>query len=409
MPSGTRQFMARRAATSVLLAAMLVVLAACGSSGAGGSNASPVKLGFITPLSGQYASLGTSFKNALELYLAEHGNKLGGRDVQLVTVDEGAGAASAVPGAQKLIQQENVDVVTGVVSSATAAAVYPLFEQAKIPVVFTQGYPYSDPKTDAPPYLWEPGSANAPFTVSMGKYMAEQVAKDRGVYFIGADYVQGHAVLDATKKAFEEAGGRVAGTAFAPLGTTLDYQPFLSNIDRAAPAAVWSFFAGSDAVRFVQQYKSFGLAGKYAHYSTSSLIAGDNLTAEGDAALDIQTNGFYSPELDNAANRQFVAAYRAKYDALPDNFAVQQYDNMLILDKALAAVRGELTADKIIDGLRGIGTLETPRGTWHIDKNSHLPVHSMYLFAVKDQSGKPVNVYQKNLGVFDPVTGRPVQ
>ena len=392
------------------------VLASCGGSGKKTTGAKQaeskpaasrgtVKVGFITPLSGQFAAIGTSFKNAMDLYLSQHGNRLGDRDVSLDTVDEGAGAADAVPGARKLVQQDQVDVATGVVSSATAAAVFPMFDQAKTPVVLAQGFPTPVPQANPSKYLWSTGSSNPPYTASMGKYLASKIDPSKGVFFIASDYVQGHSIIDATKNAYQSLGGKVAGEAYPPLGTTLDFQPYLSKIKQSGATAVYSFFAGSDAVKFVKQYKDFGLAGQIPLYSTSSLVEG-NLQAEGDAAVGITTNAHYATTLDNPENAAFVKAYKDKYGTEPDHFAVQEYDAATLLDKAIGTITGPLTGDNIADALAQVGDLRGPRGTWHVDKLTHVPVHTMYLLEVKQQSGNLVNSIVEQLGVFDPATGQ---
>ncbi len=387
-----------------------VVASGCGSSAVSSTNkasapAGHLKLGFLNPISGPYASLGADQKNALELYLKQHNQTLGGRKVDVFTVDEGSGPQTSVPSARKLIQQDHVDVATGVISSATAAAVLPQFAAAKTPVLFTQAYPYEKPNPSPSPYAWAVGVTIPPFTTSMAKYMAAHVDKSKGVYFLAADYNVGHQLVDQTIKAYQALGGRIAGSAFPAYGTTLDYQPYLSKVKESGAGAVYSFFAGSDAVRFVQQYAQFGLADKVQSYSTSSLTSGAALQAEGAAAVGIITNGIYEPDLANTANTQFVKDYHAAYGSDPDVFALQQYDALGVLDKALGGVQGTLTGEAIVAGLKTVGSVDTPRGSWVLDSTLQAPVQDMYLFQVKKTNGVIRNALVQSLGTLDPVTG----
>lgn len=393
----------------VVLGMLVASVANAGAqkSGKGGKSKGEIKVGFLVPLSGNFASTGKNMQRGLELYLAQSKNKLGGYDVNLSTVDEGAGAASAVPGAQKLIKEDRVQVATGVVSSASAIAVFPQFEAARIPVVFGQGYPYAEPNPNASEFMYNVGSTVPPYGGSMGAYLATlPEAKTKGVYFMASDYSQGHLFTQVTQDAFKAAGGKVVGESFPPLGTTLDFQPYLSAAKSASPGAVWAFFAGADAQRFMQQYKSFGLQGTIPLYSSSSLLSGPNLAAAGDAAVGIVTNGFYSLLLNNPENQKFIADYTKKFGEEPDQFAVQQWDAMYILDQALAKVKGDLSGDKIAAAIGKVGELKTARGTWHLDKKSHVPVHEFYLFEVKRVQGNINNTLVDSMGFFDPVTGK---
>jgi branched-chain amino acid transport system substrate-binding protein len=412
MKTVAKRFSKPRNALVCTVALLGFAASGCGSSAVSSTNhdsasTGHVKLGFINPLSGPYASLGTDQKNALDLYLSQHDNKLGGRTVDLFTVDEGSGPQTSVPSARKLVQQDHVDVATGVISSATAAAVLPQFAAAKTPIVFTQGYPYKAPNPTPSPYAWTVGVTNPPFATSIAKYMAAHVDKSKGVYFLAADYSVGHQLVELTMKAYQATGGRIAGSAFPAYGTTLDYQPYMAKVKQSGAAAVYSFFAGSDAVRFVQQYAQFGLAGTVQSYSTSSLTSGGALKAEGSAALGIVTNGIYEPNLDNEANRQFVKAYRAAYKVDPDVFALQQNDALTVLDKALGGVHGALTEGGIVAALKSVGSIDTPRGTWTLDSTLQAPVQDMYLFEVKKISGVISNALLQSLGTLDPITGQP--
>jgi branched-chain amino acid transport system substrate-binding protein len=367
-----------------------------------------VKVGFINPLSGQFAAVGTSFQQGLELYLEEHDNTLGGYEVDLVTVDEGAGASEAVPVARKLIQQDEVDVVTGVVSSATAAAVFPMFEQATTPVVFAQGFPTPQPEPDPSKFLWATGANVPPYAVGMAHYLFENVDNTKGVYFIAADYIQGHAFVDLAKAKYAELGGKVAGEAFPPLGTTLDYQPFLSQIEDSGAAAVYAFFGGSDAVRFVQQYSEFGLTGTIPLYSSTSLVTGANLEAQGDAAIGVIVNGHYAVSLDNPENEAFVAAFEAKFGAEPDNFAMQQYDALAVIDQALSTLDGDIDHDALADALSKVGTVPSPRGEWELDSTYHVPRQRMYVFEIGNGAdGVGLQVVEELPGLYDPRSGEP--
>jgi branched-chain amino acid transport system substrate-binding protein len=389
----------RFARTAVTVAVLTAVtpLAACsnGLSKPDGAeaSASSIKVGFMVPESGVYASIGTDISQAMKLFLHQHDNTLGGRTVQLVTVDEGSSPQTGTPAAIRLIQQDKVAVTTGVVNSATAAAIAPLFEKAQIPVVSLAQLQTTTP------YWWVDSYPNYETSTAMADVIHEADPKG-GVYLIADDYSQGHAVLAAMTALLKARGVKVAGTSYTPFGTTLDYQPFLSKIQNSGAEAVYAFYAGADAVRFVQQYAQFGLAPRTRLYASLSVTEG-NLKAEGDAAVGVITDSEYSSQLDNAANKSFVAAYEKAYGEAPDVYAESEYSGLIALDQALSALKGQnVTGAQINDALRGLGQVTTPRGTWSFDKGQG-PTQAIYLMQVQKEGGQLVNTILKKIGVYN--------
>lgn len=382
---------------------MATAVSGCGnsslSSGGSNSNSGKIKVGLIIPLTGVYSGIGKSMQNGMQLYVDQHGGKLGGRTVDLVTADEGASTQTGVAAARKVLERDHVDVATGVVSSGVAEAVKTNFIAAKTVLLASNGEPYAPYEKNPSKYLWVDSFPPPALTVSMGQYLAKKYGSD-GVYFIAADYAAGHQLVDGTKKALEEAGGKSLGEAYPPLGTTQDYQPYLAQIRQSGAKAVYCFFAGADAVRFVQQYAQFGLNKQATLYADGALTSGAALTAEGAAATGIITNWQYSPVLDNPQNKAFVKAYQAKYGTQPDVFAMDQYDAAHVLDMALAKVKSGFSSDELVKQLRNLKTIDSPRGAWYFD-DYQLPAQTIYLREVKDVNGTLANAIIDDLGFYN--------
>jgi len=381
---------------------LLAAVAACGRGVAGSESSDAdgtVKIGLIVPLSGVYTGIGESMRQGIELYLAEHGNELGGHQVELVVADEGADPNSGVAAARRLLDRERVDVITGVVSTSVAQAIEPMIDSSRTLFLASNGLPYPPEHEDPSEYAWVTSFPPASVIESMGKYLAQKFGQD-GVFFIGADYAAGRQLVEGTREVYAEEGGKVSGEAFAPLGTTQDYQPYLAQIRQSGAKAVYSFFAGADAVRFVQQFAQYGLKDSVTLHANGALVEGAALRAEAAAAVGTVTNWIYSEALETPENKAFVAAYSEKYDAKPDVFAMDQYDAAAVLDRALQGVDGAVTGDALVEQIRGLGTIKSPRGDWVFDEHQ-LPAQMIYLREVRKVDGEYTNVVIDEMGYYD--------
>lgn len=397
IPRGT----ARRAAAALPAAlALTLLVAACGGGslsedGNGGSDggSGPVKIGLSVPLSGVYAPLGEDMKQGFEMYLDEHDGKLGGREVTLVSADEGEGPQTGVPATTKLVTQDQVAAVVGIVNSATALGLKDTFVQAKVPLIVANAGA-NGITADKSPYIWRTSFVNGAVSGSLGPAVAKEVGAG-SVYLITADYAAGKEMVGGFRKTFEAAGGKVAGEAYTPFGTTSDWQPYLSKIRNSGASAVFSFYAGAEAVNFVKQYATFGLAGTLPLYGTGFLTEGGVLKAQGGAAVGTKTSLHYSDSIDSERNKKFVQAYQAAYKELPTVYAVQAYDAAAALD---AAIKGAKSVDGpgIGAALAGIGEIDSPRGAWRFD-DKHDPDQPYYLREVKATNGGFGNVVVREL------------
>ncbi|GAA4709821.1 ABC transporter substrate-binding protein [Pseudonocardia yuanmonensis] len=382
-------------------AAAAPALAACGSSvgggtsGGGGGQGGPVKVGLVVPQSGVYAALGTDMQRGWELWLRQHGNRIGGREVTTVVADEGENPQSGVPAVQRVLQADQVDVVVGIVNSATALGAAPLMSEAKKVLVVANAGAADITGKSRTPYVWRTSFQNAQVAAAAGPYLAQQDIPG-GVFLIAPDYAAGTEVRAGFKAAYEAAGGRIAGEAAPPFGTTQDYQPFLSQIRQSGAGAVFCFFAGAEAVRFVQQYAQFGLKDSVPLYGSGFLTEGGVLNAQAEAAVGVRTSLFYSDRLDNPANRAFVDAYRGAYQAVPTCYSVSTWDAAAVLDRALGSATA-LDGDSVSAALGQVGAIDdSPRGSWTFDGQS--PRQTMYLRTVEGTPGQLSNAVTADLG-----------
>lgn len=388
-----RRFLGAVAATGALAA-----LPACRSRGPAGGGR--IKVGLVVPEAGVYAPLGTDMKRAWELWLERHGGKLGKHEVTTVIADEGETPQTGVPAIQKLLQNDQVDVIAGIVNSAVALGAKDMVTEAKKLLIVANAGAGAITAAAPSPYIWRTSFTNAQVAAVMGKHLAS-LAEVGPVYVIAPDYAAGTEVIRGFKSTFEPGGGKIAGEAKPAFGKTQDYQPFLAGIQASGARAVFCFFSGAEAVAFVKQYAQFGLSAQIPLYGSGFLTEGSVLAAQGDAAAGIQTTLHYSTELDNPANQEFVAAWRAKFNAPPAVFSVQMWDAANVLDRALALATG-LDGDSLAKAMRSVGTIaDSPRGPWSFDGQS--PRQKFYLRKVEKRDTGLVNAVVADLGEISPV------
>ena len=395
--------MTRRHALGVFGTAALA-LYGCGSTGgdddeAGGEGGDgAVKVGLLVPLAGVYASLGEDMRAGWELWLGENGGKLGGREVQTVVADEGDGPDTAIPALQKLLQQDRVDAVVGIVSSAVALGAQDIVNRSKKLLIVANAGANGITGEGTSNYIWRTSFSNSQVAFALGQHLAESGDAKR-VYTIAPDYAAGAESTAGFVQAFEEGGGSIAGSAKPPFQTTSDYQPYLSRIRRSNADATYCFFAGSEAVAFVKQYGQFGLADRIPLFGAGFLTEGGVLAAQGDAAEGVQTSLHYAAALDNEANKAFVEAYTGKTNKPPTVYAMQTWDAAEVLNRAIEESPDDLSGDALARALEGVGSVDnSPRGPWTFEQRS--PKQTMYLREVSGGENK----VQEEIGSFAPIT-----
>ncbi|SFO73509.1 branched-chain amino acid transport system substrate-binding protein [Geodermatophilus dictyosporus] len=367
-----------------------------GGEGGGGEGGGTIRVGLVIPQAGVYTPLGEDMQQGWDLWLEQNDGRMGDYEVETVVADEGEGPDTGVPAIQRLLQEEQVDVVVGIVNSATALGAAEQFTEAQKVLIVANAGAGAITGDAASPYVWRTSFTNAQVASAMGQHLAEEGVGP--VYVMAPDYAAGQEVVAGFTEAFEAGGGTVAGQALTPFGTTQDYQPFLSGIRESGAAATFVFYSGAEAVSFVQQYDAFGLKDTVPLYGSGFLTEGSVLDAQGQSAVGVQTTLHYSTEIDNEANTAFVEAYQAAYDELPTVFGMTTYDTANVLADALAEAEG-LSGDQLSAALDGLGEIEdSPRGPWSFTGQS--PEQSIYLREVTDEGGTLINSVVTDLGSF---------
>jgi branched-chain amino acid transport system substrate-binding protein len=384
---------ARLRALVVVGAVTALAAAGCSSSTSSKSSAkgdAPITIGLITALTGSNKALGPDHLNGFQLYLDNHGGKLGGHTVKLDVGDEANGGSAAVPVAKKLIEQDHVLAIAGIVATPTIQAVVPIATAAGVPVVNTGGRPTVKDVS----HLWTMSFMSTDPGGAMGPYMAQNV--QGSVYAFGPDYQGGYDQLRGFTDSFTKAGGKLANDGgkptFTPFPTTSDFTPFLSKVKASGAKAIYCFYTGQSAIDFVKDWAQSD-AKAIPLYAAGFITEGGTLKAEGSAANGIITSMNYSPDISSAANRAFVSAWGQKYNGeAPPATAMYSWDAASVLDQAIAKAGSNLTPDAVNAAIKAMGQIDSPRGTWQLSADTHVPVQKWYLRKVEMDGTALANV-----------------
>lgn len=371
-----------------LLALSLLLLAACGNSAIQSSSKSSeknsssanesgaVKVGGLLPNSGVYASLGQYLTKGMELYFDEIDWKAGGKKIELIKEDSEADPQVALRKTRKLIEQDKIDILTGTVSTAVAYAIRDEVDSKKIPFLVSHAGGNDLTRSKRSDYIWRSSFSSWQIGNAMGAWAYENVGKK--IYIAAADYAFGQEVSAAFKEAFVEAGGEIVGEVYPPLGNN-DYSSYLTTIGGVEADAVYAFFAGSDAVRFVQQYEQYGLKEKMPLIGSGWLVSEDLRSSQGKAPEGILASTFWDYHLDTEENKKFVKAFEEKYGERPTLEALEGYDAAKVIAETVESLNGDVSDPKaVVDAMAKV-EFASPRGPFKFDQETHHVIQNMYI------------------------------
>lgn len=368
------------------------------STGAMAAGQDPVKIGVMLPYSGTYAALGENITNGLKMAIAQNDNKLGGREVKYVIIDAEADPSKAISNMQKLIAGANVDVVVGPVHSGVGLAMVKVArENNTLLIIPNAGFGAA---TGA---LCAPNIFRTSFTAWQTAYPMGEIAVERGydtVVTLAWRYAFGMDSVKAFTAGFEKAGGKVIKQLWVPY-PKVQFQAQLTEIAALKPDAVFVFFAGGGAVKFVKDYAAAGLKDSIQLLG-SGFVTDGTLKAQGESAEGVLTTLHYAKTLDNPTNQKFMTEYRQRFDDEPDVYAVQGYDTGQVLVQAFAEVNGNTEDQKaLIKAIENV-KIDSPRGEITFS-DAHQVIQNIYLREVRDGKNVVIGIAAKNLK--DPAKG----
>jgi len=362
------------------------------------AQAQKVRVGMMLPYTGTYAQLGVAITNGFKLAIAERGGKLGGRELEIFTVDDEAEPAKAPENTNKLVQRDKVDVLVGTVHSGVQMGMVKIAKENNTLMIIPNAGLDAATGALCSANIFRTSFSNWQPSYPMGKVLADRGI--RNVVSLAWKYGAGEEAVAGFTEGFIKAGGKSVRGLWIPF-PNVEFQALLTEIASIKPDAVFVFFAGGGAAKFIKDYAAAGLRKTIPLFGSGFLTDGV-LDATEEAAQGLETTLHYADGLNTKRDRDFRSAYYKAYTFAPDVYAVQGYDAGLLLAAGLEAVKGDITKRKEMIAAMEKAKIDSPRGGWTMSQ-SHNPIQDIYLRKVIGRENKFVSVAHKALA--DPARG----
>ena len=375
----------------VFCSTVLILLFVFAASRPALSAQGPVKLGLLLPYTSVFAVQGTDTTKGFDLYLDQVGSKAGGREIQLIKEDDEVKPDVGLAKLRKMVEKDQVKLVVGTVSSAVALAIQDYVNREKVPMII----PVAFSRLITAPDKAGPSVFRVIETTDQSNYpMGEWVFKNtsyRRVIIMASDFVAGRDSVEAFMAGFKKAGGTIVREIYPPLNIQ-DFGPYLSRLTSENADAVYAWFAGSDAIRFLKQYEEYGLKGKLPLLGYNTLTDDTILPAVGDAAAGVISVGQYSSTLDTPDNAAFVRAYKAKYGTSPTRYSANGYISAQLVVAAIEDLKGNIdNKEQFLEAIRRVAPkIKAVGGPIRFDRYQQV-ISNIYVMKTEKVGGQLVN------------------
>jgi branched-chain amino acid transport system substrate-binding protein len=361
---------------------LALVATACGADGALAQDV--VKIGIVAPMTGTSGAVGREISAATNLYMAQHGNMVAGKKIELIIRDDGSVPDNAKRIAQEMVVNDHVTFL-GASLTPSAMSMAPISAEGKVPtVVMVSG---TSVVTERSPYyvrtsftLGQQSGIIADWAIKNGSKKAVSVL---------SDWAPGAEAGKVFEASFTKGGGQVLETLKVPLANP-DFAPFLQRAADLHPDTLFVFVPAGQAGTFARQFAERGLdKSGIKLIGPGDITDDDDLPTTGDTLLGVVTAGIYSAAHPSTLNKEFAAAYQKATGHRANFLAVSGYDGMHLIYEALKKTNGNTDADAILAAMKGM-SWESPRGPISIDPETRDIVQNVYIRKVeKKEDGQP--------------------
>ena len=363
------------------------------STRAWSQSAEPLRIGFLTVLTGPLAAGGKQQQEGAALFLDERKGVIAGRKVELITQDTAGNPALAKTKTQELVERDNVAVMIGPLATNEALAMDEYVRNAKVPLITTTSAATVDLKSRTPnPYVLHAFGTAPQVTYPLGDYAAKTLGYKK-MAIVAEDFTYGHEGAGGFQLAFEAAGGKIVQKLWPPLNAP-EYGAYLASI-KPDVDAIYTGFAGSNPLRFLKAFAEFGLKGKIAVLGNTTMTDEGILKVMGDEAVGVYSAGWYAAGLDTPDNKAFVAGINAAYQHDPGFYTAGPYTALLIIEQALNATAGKTgDAAAFLKAMRDVRLTHGPIGPVRLDEYG-TPILDIHIRKVERVNGKLTNTIIK--------------
>jgi branched-chain amino acid transport system substrate-binding protein len=357
-------------------------LALLGLAAAASAQTNKIKIGYVNTFSGPNAFIGNDEKDGFELALDHLGRKMGNLDVQMIYEDDQIKPEVGRQVTEKLLQSDKVDVVTGYNwSNVLLASIKPAID-AKTFIISGNAGPSQLAGEACSPWFFSASWQNDQTPMALGELLNRRDVKK--LFVLAPNYAAGKDMAAGVKKTFK---GQVVGEEYTRWPGQVDFSTELSKVRSVKPDAVWVFYPGQAGAQFIQQYSQAGLLGQIPIYSSFTVDA-LTLPQLKDLALGHVSTQEWVQDLDNPANKKFVADFRKKYGRYPSYYSAQNYDAAMLIASAVVATGGKLDDKDAFRAALEKASFQSVRGKFRYNTN-HFPIQDFYAQeVVKDAQGE---------------------
>ena len=352
----------------------------------------PIRVGFLTIKSGPLAAGGIQMEDGLKLYLKERNNMIAGRKVELFIGDTAGQPAITKTKMQEMVEKNKVHVVIGPLAAFEALAVDDYIRRSEIPTISPSAGAEDLTQRKPNPWFVRAVGSSAQANHALGEYVAKEL-KYKRIAIVADDFAFGHENVGGFQRTFEENGGKVVQKLWSPLNTA-DYGAYISQI-KLNVDAVFIAFAGSNGVKFLRQYREYGMKEKLPVIGNMTSVDEGILISMGDEALNVISSGWYAETINNPNNQKFAQGLAKEFKQAPGYYSVGAYGAALMLEQALKGVKGQIEDKKsFMAALRNVQVDNDPRGKITLDALGN-PVMNVYIRKVERKGGRLTNTVIK--------------
>ncbi|MEZ7848121.1 MAG: ABC transporter substrate-binding protein [Polaromonas sp.] len=363
-----------------LLAATAVVAVA-----AAAQSTEPVKIGLLSTLSGPGAGLGVDIRDGFQLAVKLAGNKLGGRPAEIIIADDQGSPDVGRQTADRLIKRDKVDFMTGVVFSNVMLAVGAPTFASKTFYVSANAGPSQYAGEQCNPYFFSASWQNDNLHEAVGQVVQEKGFKRVAV--IAPNYPAGKDAISGFKRYYK---GEIASETLPALNQ-LNFGTEISQLRASKADAVYIFLPGGMGINFIKQFVAAGLSKDMTLFAPGFSGDEDVIKAVGESMLGMFNTSQWGHDMNNPANKRFVAEFEKEYGRLPSLYASQGYDAALLIDAAVRDSKGQLSDKAAVRKALQAANFASVRGPFKFNKNQ-FPIQDYYLrVIVKDAKGRVTN------------------
>jgi branched-chain amino acid transport system substrate-binding protein len=350
----------------------------------------PIKIGFVAPLTGNFAQIGLDMVEGFKMFWNENNNMVAGRKVEIIVEDEAGVPGVAIAKVRKLITHDKVNLIAGVFQGNISYAIAPICVETETPLVDTASAADDLTQRKRSKYLLRICHTGGELGHIAGDFAYNKLGWRR-VVTLGYDYSWGYECIGGFQRVFEELGGKVIQKTWVPVGS-MDFGPYLTSLKSDADG-IFEVVTGGPSIRFIKAMRMSGLMDKWKVITPGTATDETLLPSIGDDGIGVYSIWNYSAALKNSQNTRFTEKVKKTYNRDITMPLAINYTGGDWIMRAIKAVNGDVEdKEKFLQALRSVEIADAVQGPLKLDKYGHA-IQNYYVRQVE----KVGNTYQNTV------------